>query len=95
MSGEWVGYGGRQLGMANSKCKGHPAGPFDPMGQTVYCNGSCIPKKTARKFQKTIYRKCQCGETAHDFYACTKGPTVVRLYRCRNCNKERSFGRPI
>jgi hypothetical protein len=22
-------------------CEGHPAGPFDPMGQTVYCDGSC------------------------------------------------------
>lgn len=22
-------------------CRGHPAGPFDPMGQTVYCDGSC------------------------------------------------------
>lgn len=23
------------------ECEGHPAGPFDPMGQTVYCDGSC------------------------------------------------------
>lgn len=23
------------------ECKGHPAGPFDPMGVTVYCDGSC------------------------------------------------------
>lgn len=23
------------------ECAGHPAGPFDPMGQTVYCDGSC------------------------------------------------------
>lgn len=22
-------------------CEGHPAGPHDPMGQTVYCDGSC------------------------------------------------------
>jgi len=22
-------------------CKGHPPGPFDPMGETVYCDGSC------------------------------------------------------
>lgn len=22
-------------------CPGHPAGPNDPMGQTVYCDGSC------------------------------------------------------
>lgn len=24
-----------------SACDGHPAGPFDPMGQTVYCDGTC------------------------------------------------------
>lgn len=23
------------------ECQGHPAGPFDPMGQTVYCDGTC------------------------------------------------------
>jgi predicted Zn-ribbon and HTH transcriptional regulator len=23
-------------------CPGHPAGPYDPMGQTVYCDGSCV-----------------------------------------------------
>lgn len=22
-------------------CEGHPAGPHDAMGQTVYCNGTC------------------------------------------------------
>lgn len=22
-------------------CQGHPAGPHDPMGQTVYCDGTC------------------------------------------------------
>lgn len=22
-------------------CEGHPAGPYDPMGQDVYCDGSC------------------------------------------------------
>lgn len=23
------------------ECDGHPAGPFDPMGETVYCDGTC------------------------------------------------------
>jgi hypothetical protein len=27
------------------KCEGHPAGEFDPMGQTVYCDGSCKPSQ--------------------------------------------------
>ncbi len=28
------------------ECLGHPAGPYDPMGQTVYCDGSCrTPQK--------------------------------------------------
>jgi hypothetical protein len=25
----------------DAQCPGHPAGPFDPMGQTVYCDGTC------------------------------------------------------
>lgn len=35
-----------------SHCEGHPAGPFDPMGQTVYCDGSCRPKP---RFNPTFY----------------------------------------
>lgn len=23
-------------------CQGHPAGPCDPMGETIYCDGSCV-----------------------------------------------------
>jgi hypothetical protein len=26
-------------------CEGHPAGPFDAMGETVYCDGSCQPAR--------------------------------------------------
>lgn len=25
-----------------AECEGHPAGPFDPMGETTYCDGSCV-----------------------------------------------------
>jgi hypothetical protein len=24
-----------------AECQGHPAGPYDPMGETVYCDGTC------------------------------------------------------
>lgn len=27
---------------AGRECYGHPAGPFDPMGVTVYCDGTCL-----------------------------------------------------
>lgn len=27
------------------RCNGHPAGPHDSMGVTVYCDGSCRPFK--------------------------------------------------
>jgi hypothetical protein len=27
--------------VAKRECEGHPAGEFDPMGETVYCDGSC------------------------------------------------------
>lgn len=25
----------------DGECEGHPAGPCDPMGETVYCDGTC------------------------------------------------------
>ena len=25
-----------------NQCPGHPAGEFDQMGQTVYCDGTCV-----------------------------------------------------
>ncbi len=28
-------------GLPRRPCEGHPAGPNDPMGETVYCDGSC------------------------------------------------------
>lgn len=27
--------------LRDDECEGHPAGPYDPMGETVYCDGSC------------------------------------------------------
>lgn len=24
------------------ECPGHPSGPYDAMGMTVYCDGSCL-----------------------------------------------------
>lgn len=32
-----------------SACEGHPAGPYDAMGETVYCDGSCRPVTRARE----------------------------------------------
>lgn len=34
------------------ECLGHPAGPYDPMGQTVYCDGSCRPLRRPSSFQE-------------------------------------------
>lgn len=33
----------------------------------------------------TIYRKCECGETAHDHYC------GGMWFRCRNCGNERRY----
>lgn len=30
-----------RISRIGSDCLGHPAGPYDPMGETVYCDGSC------------------------------------------------------
>jgi hypothetical protein len=35
--GTWV----RENGPGPDGCEGHPAGLHDPMGQTVYCDGTC------------------------------------------------------
>lgn len=35
--------GDRLASVRIEECEGHPAGPFDPMGETVYCDGSCRP----------------------------------------------------
>jgi hypothetical protein len=32
---------GRAWRVHVAECQGHPAGPYDPMGQTVYCDGAC------------------------------------------------------
>jgi hypothetical protein len=32
----------RAARQAARKCEGHPAGPYDPMGETVYCDGCCV-----------------------------------------------------
>lgn len=34
-----------------SKCEGHPAGPNDPMGKTVFCDGSCIQMALVHPWQ--------------------------------------------
>ena len=30
-----------------AECRGHPAGPYDRMGETVYCDGTCTARQTA------------------------------------------------
>lgn len=49
---------------------------------------------------KTVYRKCSCGETAHDaVYACTSEHEKTEegfakkffFYKCRNCYKLAQF----
>lgn len=37
----------------------------------------------------TIYRKCKCGETAHD-YAGLRDANGKMVYVCRNCRRERT-----
>ena len=46
---EWIPFGDDPYdpdddvedGDEDDECEGHPTGPFDPMGVTVYCDGSC------------------------------------------------------
>jgi predicted SprT family Zn-dependent metalloprotease len=36
----------------------------------------------------TVYRKCSCGETAHD-YTGRRNERGRLVYACRNCRRER------
>lgn len=38
-----------------SECEGHPAGPFGPMGETVYCDGSCLASRAAPVYDFASY----------------------------------------
>lgn len=37
-------------GTTMNACDGHPAGAFDPMGVTTYCDGSCKPKSKPPRY---------------------------------------------
>lgn len=37
----------RQDAEFRAECEGHPSGPYDAMGVTVYCDGSC--RRIARR----------------------------------------------
>lgn len=47
--------------------------------------------RTVKYQGKTIYRRCSCGETAHDL-ACTSTENGGSFaYKCRNCNNVRGL----
>lgn len=49
----WVETVARTAAETN-ECNGHPAGPYDPMGQTVYCDGSCRPAPSREAVTRRI-----------------------------------------
>ena len=42
-----------------------------------------------RRGKLVVYRKCACGETAHD-YTGRQNTDGYLLYACRNCYRERA-----
>jgi hypothetical protein len=45
-----------------NECEGHPAGPNDPMGETVYCDGSCaLPDLHPLQTWRDEPDDCSCG----------------------------------
>lgn len=60
------------------ECDGHPAGPDDPMGETVYCDGSCR-RVRARRATRTLDEarfddamRCPLRIDAHIRTRCTR-----------------------
>jgi hypothetical protein len=54
----------------SGECEGHPAGPYDRMGETVYCDGSCSP--THATYEPTVHvdRSIEPTEGGSYYYVC-------------------------
>lgn len=53
------------------ECEGHPAGPFDPMGETAYCNGTCNP--THASYRPTVAADPETAtESGSYWYSCSR-----------------------
>lgn len=57
--------------IAHGECDGHPAGPFDPMGETVYCDGTCNQLPT---YDQTVSadRSVEPTQSGSWFYVCER-----------------------
>lgn len=67
-----------------NRCEGHPASEFDPMGQTVYCDGSCRcdEDEVIDDDDDLLLVSCKaCGGPS--YILGTLG--ITTHYRCRNC----------
>lgn len=62
----------------DAECMGHPAGPFDPMGQTVYCDGTCRPKQEVRIDKAALVKAVR--EHARANYSAGGWDYVVECY---------------
>jgi hypothetical protein len=58
--------------VAHGECEGHPAGPFDPMGETVFCDGSCNPVHASYERTVTVDRSLEPTEGGSYYYVCSR-----------------------
>lgn len=54
------------------ECEGHPAGPNDAMGETVYCDGTCNPVHAA--YEPTVHadRSIEPTNGGSYYYSCSR-----------------------
>ena len=76
--------------MARPECLGHPAGPGDPMGETVYCDGSCrrvsLPRWSARCDCRNGHGSASGRCNARDVTDPTAKPGGAVL--CESCRRD-------
>jgi len=48
---------GEAVEAAVRECQGHPAGPFDPRGETMYCDGSCVKPNVGGPYDRVANLK--------------------------------------
>jgi hypothetical protein len=58
--------------VTRGECDGHPAGPFDPMGVTVYCDGTCADLLVSYENTVHVNRSVEPTESGSYWYDCDR-----------------------
>lgn len=63
--------------MTATECPGHPAGPHEPMGETVYCDGSCQRPTASERIRAARGHDETAGDPDHNRRALGAGHVLA------------------